>query len=277
MKRGHFNHSRPFLLPFSAHDKPTLKRNIEAHGAVAGDYNLGDLSYTLANKRTRFNSRAFAVASYATISDAFDNGLREFTFGEKKKAPTIGFVFTGQGAQWAQMSSELMTYYPSFLRSIRYLDMVLENLEDTPDWTLEDALLGKAETSRINEAEFSQPLCTAIQVALVQLLRLWGITPTVTCGHSSGEIAAAYAAGLLSASEAIVLAYYRGKVVKDINTDGAMLAVGLGAEAVEPHLERTIGEVIVACHNSPDSVTLSGDANTLETLQADLTAESVFA
>ena len=275
--RGAFNRNRPFLLPFSAHDKPTLKRNIEAHGAVTRDYNLLDLSYTLANRRTHFPSRGIVVASHANIENAFKNNLQQFVFADKKKTPTLGFVFTGQGAQWARMGAELLVYYPSFLSSIRHLDMALEDLEDSPDWTLEDALVEDPKASRVNEAEFSQPLCTAIQVALVQLLRLWGIRPAVTCGHSSGEIAAAFSAGLISASEAIVLAYYRGKVVRDINTNGAMLAVGLGAEAISPYLEKVKGKVVVACHNSPAGITLSGNADAIETLQKDLSADNVFA
>ena len=275
--RGAFNRNRPYLLLFSAHDKQTLKRIIEAYGGIADNYNLLDLSYTLANRRTHFQSRGIVVASHANIKNVFKDNLNEFIFAEKKKTPSIGFVFTGQGAQWPRMGAELMTYYPSFLRSIRYLDMALGDLEDPPDWTLEDALIEDPKSSRVNEAEFSQPLCTAIQVALVQLLGLWGIRPKVTCGHSSGEIAAAFAAGLVSASEAIILAYYRGKVVRDINTNGAMLAVGLGAEAIKPYLEKTKDEVVVACHNSPAGVTLSGNADLLETLRKDFTADNVFA
>ena len=274
--RGAFNRNRPFLLLFSAHDKPTLKRNIEAHSAVINDYNLLDLSYTLANRRTHFSSRGIVIASHASIENAFKNNLEQFVFADIKKAPIVGFVFTGQGAQWARMGAELMMYYPSFLRSIRHLDMALEDIEDSPDWTLEDALLEDPNFSRVHEAEFSQPLCTAIQVALVQLLGLWGIRPAVTCGHSSGEIAAAFAAGLISASEAIILAYYRGKVVRDINAKGAMLAVGLGAEAAYPYLESVKGDVVIACHNSPAGITLSGNADALETLQKDLNTNNVF-
>lgn len=269
--------NRPFLLPFSAHDKPTLKRNIEAHGAVIQQYNLLDLSYTLANGRTRFPSRAFAVTTNAQKEATFGNGLQQFVFADKKKAQGLGFVFTGQGAQWARMGAELMAYYPSFLQSIRRMDTILEELEDAPEWTLEDSLLEDAKTSRVNMAEFSQPLCTAVQIALVQLLWLWDITPSVTCGHSSGEIAAAYAAGLISAAEAIVLAYYRGKVVREINTDGAMLAVGLGADAVGPYIEDYNGSVVVACHNSPASVTLSGNAKALEAIQEKLSGANIFA
>ena len=275
--RGAFNRKRAFLLPFSAHDKATLKRNIAALGKAAGQYDLLDLSYTLANRRSRFSSRGYAVTSYASLEETFKNPSETFSFADKKKRPTLGFAFTGQGAQWARMGGELMAYYPSFLRSIRVLDRALEDLPDGPDWTLEDALLEDAQTSRVHEAEFSQPLCTAIQVATVQLLNLWGIKPVVTVGHSSGEIAAAFAAGLISATGAIIAAYYRGKVVSKVNTNGAMMAVGLGAEGVAPFIEDVDGKVVIACHNSPSSVTLSGDADALQSVKEKLDAEKIFA
>ena len=276
--RRAFQRKRPFLLPFSAHDKPTLKRNIDAHGKIVDKYNLLDLSYTLANRRSVLQSKAFTVASHATADEVFQNAATSFTFAEKKKkTPTVGFVFTGQGAQWARMGAELMEYYPSFLRSIRILDLALEDLPDGPEWSIEDVLLEDSQSSRVNEAEFSQPLCTAVQVAVVQLLASWGIRPVVTVGHSSGEIAAAYTAGLISAKEAIAVAYYRGLVVRDINTGGAMMAVGLGADAVEPYLADVKGKVVIACHNSPSGVTLSGDADALETVKAKLDAKNIFA
>lgn len=65
--------------------------------------------------------------------------------------------------------------------------------------------------SRVDEAEFSQPLCTALQVALVDLVAAWKVTAGAVVGHSSGEIAAAYAAKAVSAEDAWRLAYYRGK------------------------------------------------------------------
>ncbi|KAL8771520.1 MAG: hypothetical protein Q9194_004856, partial [Teloschistes cf. exilis] len=274
--RGAFYRNRPFLLPFSAHDKATLKSNIDAHGKVADRYALLDLSYTLANRRSQLSSRAFTVTSHANLEHVF-NQQEGFRFAEKKKAPTIGFAFTGQGAQWARMGSELMTYYPSFLRSIRVLDRALEDLPDSPEWSIEDVLLEDAQKSRVSEAEFSQPLCTAIQVAIVQLLNQWGIQPVVTVGHSSGEIAASYAAGHISATEAIIVAYYRGKIVRDVNTNGAMLAAGLGAEAVEAYLQGMNDKVVIACHNSPAGVTLSGDAEALQVVKERLDADSIFA
>jgi len=97
-------------------------------------------------------------------------------------------------------------------------------------------------------------------------------------GHSSGEIAAAYAAGFLSADDAIIAAYYRGKSMTAITGSGAMLAVGLGAEDVIPYLTGcTTGKVVIGCHNSPRSVTLSGDASAIHELNALFASERIFA
>lgn len=280
MPRGTFDRNRPFLLAFSAHDKAALERRAATHAQVSGNYDLLDLSYTLANRRTRFPSRGYAIVSPSSRASATATGSFEgLVCADNKKTPTIGFVFTGQGAQWQRMGAELMAYYPSFRRTIQVLDMTLGDLENAPEWTIEEALLERGPSSRVQEAEFAQPLTTAIQIALVQLLRVWGVRPVVTVGHSSGEIAAAYAAGYISASDAIIMAYCRGQVVRDINTNGAMMAVGLGADAVEPYLAHLspAGSVSVACHNSPSGVTLSGDAAAIDKLQDLLTREKIFA
>jgi acyl transferase domain-containing protein/NADPH:quinone reductase-like Zn-dependent oxidoreductase len=274
---------RPFLLPFSANDKATLRRNIEAHGRVADEYSLLDLSHTLCNRRTTHACKGFTVASHKTLRDAFsdvEGSSSSFSFMDKKKEPptAIGFVFTGQGAQWARMGAELMEYSPRFLSTIRALDRAFDALPDGPEWSIEDVLLESESTSPVNQAEFSQPLCTAVQIALVDTLADWGIRPTVTVGHSSGEMAAAYAAGLISAEEAITAAYYRGVVTRDVKEGGAMMAVGLSAEAAEEHIANVKqGKVIVACHNSPAGVTLSGDAGALEELKVKFDVDNIFA
>jgi acyl transferase domain-containing protein len=115
--------------------------------------------------------------------------------------------------------------------------------------------------SRVHEAEFSQPLCVALQIGLVNLLASWGICASTVVGHSSGEIVAAYAARAITMRTAIILAYYRGKVAKSLEGLGAMVAVGLAPDEVLPYL--THG-VVVACHNSPHSITLSGDKDSVD-------------
>jgi acyl transferase domain-containing protein len=118
-----------------------------------------------------------------------------------------------------------------------------------------DEFLAAGDASRVNDAEFSQPLCTAVQIGLVNILSAWGVKPTSVIGHSSGEIAAAYAAGAITAEAAIVIAYYRGQLAKS-SKEGAMAALGLGRDEVNPYLE---DGVRIACENSPRSITISGD------------------
>ena len=114
----------------------------------------------------------------------------------------------------------------------------------------------------MSEAELSQPCCTALQVALVELLCEYGIKPEAVVGHSSGEIAAAYASGAITRKEAIIIAYYRGKVLQGIDpSKGGMAAIGLGADEVQPYLQPG---VLVGCENSPSSVTLTGDKHVLD-------------
>lgn len=125
-----------------------------------------------------------------------------------------------------------------------------------------DQLLAPKKTSRISEAELSQPCCTALQIALVDLLRSYGIKPEAVLGHSSGEIAAAYASDVITLKEAIIIAYYRGKVLLGIDPSrGGMAAIGLGADQVQSYLQPG---VLVGCENSPNSVTLTGDKAALE-------------
>lgn len=274
--------TRPFLLPFSAADKSSLQRNIAAHASVVSKYSLHDLAFTLGTRRTRHASRAFTVASLDSLADVFANADSAFTWADKKqqqKQDRVGFVFTGQGAQWPRMGATLLVHSARFRASIRTMDQALRALPDAPDWTLEAMLLAGEDESRVHEAEFAQPLCTAVQVALTHVLADWGVKPCVTIGHSSGEMAAAQAAGLISAQEAIVAAYYRGQVTKSVREGGAMLAVGLGAEASAGHIAAigAAGKVVVACHNSPTSSTLSGDADKLKELRARLDTEGVFA
>ncbi|KAH6985281.1 hypothetical protein EDB80DRAFT_823232, partial [Ilyonectria destructans] len=261
-----------FLLPFSAQDFPSLKANVERHREVASQYELLDLAFTLSTRRSFFFNRGYAIASADTIADNL--GADEMTFGKRGNGAKIAFIFTGQGAQSAQLGKELMESIPSYLKSIREMDRILQSLgEDAPIWTLEESILEPKATSAIDQVHLSQPICTAVQVALVKLLREWNVTPLACVGHSSGEIAAAYAAGIITDKQAILAAYFRGVAVDQLTRRGTMLAVGLGPVEATPYLEEGIR---IACYNSPESVTLSGDEGTAEKVQAKLKADGVF-
>ena len=266
---------RPYLLVFSAHNEATLKCNLNAYSDVGSKADLLDLAYTLATRRTKHSSRTFAICRKRSFSADFAKAS-ESTI-EPAEVATVAFAFTGQGAQWPRMGAKLFQLYPSFLRTIRELDNCLSRLPDAPTWTLEASLQEAPASNRVNEAEFSQPLCTAVQVALVNLFSLWGVVPVATVGHSSGEIAAAYASGQISAGDAIIAAYYRGKVSGALKTKGAMLAVGIGAPEAAPFIEKYKGRVVVACHNSPSSATFSGDAELIGELKSALEDANIFA
>lgn len=224
---------------------------------------IADIAYTLANGREHLPHRSFAVAS----TSKFEQGAPPLTSSKKGAArdPNVVMVFTGQGAAWPQMGRDLLRSNSVFARTINSLDAHLKSLG--ADWTLKDELLKPARTSRVYEAEFSQPLCTALQVALVDTLAEVGIKPQAVVGHSSGEIAGAYAAGALTAKEAIAVAFHRGTATKGRTERGGMAAVGISWEDVQQYL---VPGVIAACDNSPSSVTLSGDADQLASVVASI-------
>ncbi|KAK4183707.1 lovastatin diketide synthase LovF [Podospora australis] len=242
------------LLVFSAKSPESLKSIIGNYNAYLAKHpeRIEDVAYTLANRREHFGHRAFLVASREKPGKP--SVLSKPPTGP---APNIVFVFTGQGAQWPQMGRDLLRTNKVFKATIKSLDETLKSLSPAPGWTIEGELKKAARTSKVTLAEFSQPLCTAVQVGLVDALKAIGIQPNGVVGHSSGEIAGAYAAGALSAGDAIVAAYYRGAVAKQQNRPGAMAAIGLGPEEVKEFLIPNVG---IACENSPRSVTLSGDA-----------------
>ena len=173
------------------------------------------------------------------------------------------------------MGTQLFEYH-IFQTTIAYLNHVLGALTTSPSWTIADILSGECDADRVQAPEVSQTACTAVQIGLVDLLASWSVRPSAVVGHSSGEMAAAYASGHITASEAITAAYFRGQVVSRNKQKGAMLAIGLGLEQVSEHLNGREEEIKVAGINSPGSVTLSGEADAIKECSATLDKEGVF-
>lgn len=301
----------PYLLTLSAQDKEGVDRVKKALGAFLRSKNktstggsgdtadehgfLQSLAYTLNERRSPLQWKTYAVAS--TIEDLVDaldpqpgahndapTPAPQFL---SSRAPKLGFVFTGQGAQWATMGTDLMTRFPVFHASVQAADTFLATTLGS-GWSATEELSRGKSTSKLNKAEFSQALCTVLQVALVDLLRDWGITPHTVVGHSSGEIAAAYCWGVLSREDAWRVAYYRGllssRLREDSGLEGAMMAVGASEDEVEAaisNLQASLleedGEVHVACVNSPQSITVSGDVGAIDKLQEVLHENGLFA
>lgn len=242
------------LLVFSAHSETSLAKMLSNFQSFSESetVNIKDLAYTLGARRHHQKLRSFAVTNG---KDALQTGSAVRSSAEPKG---LLFIFTGQGAQWPGMGRELIRDYPEFRQDIQTMDKWFEKSSHPPTWKMEDILLNAED---IHSAEFAQPLCTAIQIGLFNLLRSWGIKPDGVVGHSSGEIAAAYAAGALNMRDAILVAFYRGCASSQQRRPGAMAAVGLGRHEVTDLL--TPGTYI-ACENSRSSVTISGDLDAVE-------------
>nr|WP_275937251.1 type I polyketide synthase [Streptosporangium subroseum] len=166
--------------------------------------------------RARLRHRAVLLASDRTDLDA---GLAAVAAGTHPLAGAAGpgrlaVVFTGQGSQRAGMGRELYAAFPVFAAAY---DEVCAAL-DLPLHGLDAALL--------DQTGWAQPAIFALEVALLALVRSWGVTPEVVAGHSIGEITAAYAAGVLSLADAATLVAARGRLMQALPSGGAMLAVG---------------------------------------------------
>ncbi|KAG6037958.1 Type I Iterative PKS [Claviceps citrina] len=251
------------LLLYSANTPKSLERMAKQYEDwVAKNPNaVRDVAYTLAHRREHLPHRSYAVFNNGTLS-------RAAMPTKATKKHELVMVFTGQGAQWACMGRELVQSDETFRSSIRHLDKVLRSQgkgADFPGYSIEEELLKPKKQSLIGTATLSQPLCTALQIALVDKLHSLGIVPVAVVGHSSGEIAAAYASGALTARQAILVAHHRGAITNLQKRAGAMAAIGMSWENTERFL---VPGVTMACDNSPESVTISGDADAVKTVVA---------
>jgi acyl transferase domain-containing protein len=273
------------LFLISANDKESIRTRIkdfgiyfEQHPEVFEKALFGNFAYTLGNKMSQLSYR---VAVSATSLDDLGICLAQLKINPSRVlgAPIASFVFTGQGSQWAHMGVSLMHEYPVYESAIKRADQCLRDLG--AEFSLIEELEKDATTSEINSPHLSQPACTSLQIALVNLLGSWGIRPASVIGHSSGEISAAYAAGIYDLEGAMALAYRRGQMTSLLKSSfpslkGAMIAVGASREAVEPMLNTLSGYTTVACVNSPSSVTVSGDASAIDELEKVLQDKQLF-
>lgn len=276
------------LFAFSASDQAGLERvgktladHLDSLGPAASNPEyIANLAYTLGEGRSKLSWKSTCLAENGPELREKLEALKGANAVRSSGEPRIGFVFTGQGAQWAGMGAELLerkAFGESVAKSAQYLK------ECGCEWDPAEELRRPGKESRLGVPEISQPICTVLQVALVDELRAWGITPAKCVGHSSGEMGAAYAIGALSHKDAVAAAYFRGKASSLIKTkashlNGGMMAVGLGRQEAEKWIAKIdAGKIGVACVNSPESVTISGDVAGLDQLLPMLDEEKIFA
>lgn len=247
-------------------------------------HTLADYAYTL-SRRSSLEYKAFIVARSASdlaakLSQPEKANIHR-VIADNAGTPRVALVFSGQGAQWHAMGRELMEFQPfsnSLVGAAKYLSKVLGSGFDL----LHELRHDNPATSRVHEPKIAQPATTAIQVALVDLLKASKICPEAVVGHSSGEIAAAYAAGHITREDAWLIAYRRGQYanllqLRSPGLKGRMMAVGLSAEQASDYIFiARQHKIVVACENSPVSVTVSGDEDQILKFAQFLTEEGVF-
>lgn len=273
------------ILPLSARDTQALRERagqlaqmLEAADAPA----LNDVLFTTALRRSHLDHRvavwgdtpgqlASALRAFAADSGDFPGveGARPFN-----ASPRIAFVYTGMGPQWWAMGRQLLSENPVFRHTLEQADSVFQGIAG---FSILEEMLRDEATSRIKHTEFAQPANLMIQIGLTAALKAEGVVADAVVGHSVGEVASAWAAGMLTLEDALRVSRERSRIQATAAGTGAMLAVGLGAEqALElmaPH-----GDLIsLAAINSPRSVTIAGDRQALQALLAEAGERKVFA
>ncbi|AKT41309.1 type I polyketide synthase [Chondromyces crocatus] len=278
---------RPFhLLPLSARSERALRDlagRYDRHLGAHPEQHLKDATFTAGVGRAHMVHRAAIVARdvreargrlSALSEDAPSAGLvtGHAAYGRR---PRVAFLFTGQGAQYAGMGRALYATEPTFRRVI---DQCATRLgPHLPEGLV--AVMHDAEAGRwaLNETGWTQPALFALEVALCEVWRDWGITPYAVMGHSVGELAAACVAGVFSLEDGLRLVADRGRLMQALPRGGAMAAVFAPEPVVAEAVRRSGDAVAIAAVNGPSEVVISGAEAEIEGVLALLEAAGVKA
>jgi polyketide synthase 5 len=272
----------PLLFALSATTAAELRRTagrladwVQAR-ADSAEFDLHDLAYTLARRRAH---RPVRTAVLASTSQDLIKALREVEASDVPYQPAVGthergpvWVFSGQGSQWAGMGRQLLASEPAFAATIAELEPLIE-LES--GFSVTEALCAEETVTGIDKV---QPTVFAVQVALAETLKSYGVAPGAVIGHSMGESAAAVVSGALSLEDGAKVICRRSKLMLRVSGSGAMASVELPAQHVLSELStRGISGVVLAVVASPQSTVVGGDKAAIRTLVEDWDARGVMA
>ena len=245
---------------------------------------LPDLAYTLGARRNHHAHRlTLVVRSIPELIQELDAfaikqesvKVRTSFTPRRESAPRIAFVMSGQGPQWWGMGRELMQREAVFRRMIEECDLAMRSIAQ---FSLLEEVSRPEESSQMHRTEIAQPAIFAIQVALAELWKSWGVQPAAVVGHSVSEIAAACIAGLLSLSQGARITVLRAQFMdRCARGEGKMLAVALGEVEARALIDKHDRTISIAAFNGPRSLTLAGPRHSIEAMLAELESQGVFA
>ncbi|CAH1252729.1 FASN [Branchiostoma lanceolatum] len=287
---GGTEHGTKTIMLLSGNTKAALKEQVDhwisfITDTIAFDEDRFQQSlYTAAN---RYHYHAERLAIVVNGPDDAVQKLNLMAIGERPKAAVEGkvsesadrgkmaFVFSGMGTQWWGMARELALENSVFSNVIQRFEDVLKTLG--ADWSITDILTKETNPDKINKTDIAQPCICAVQMGLVELLKQYDVIPDAIVGHSVGEVAAAYAAGLLSFEDAVRVIYHRGKELSKTSGHGKMLAVLHPIEEVKELVEKdeNMNVIDVAATNSPNQIVLSGDVRAIDSFHNKLKSKDI--
>ncbi|MFJ1584500.1 type I polyketide synthase [Streptomyces sp. NPDC088197] len=241
---------------------------------------LDSVARTIAAGRSPQQVRAaFTARDTASLADR----LHDFGTGDGGPAPRraqaahrvkTAFMFTGQGAQFAGMGRELYEAEPVFRQALERCAEIVDPVLDRP---LLEVVHPVEPDGSLDRTGYTQPALFAVEFALAELWASWGVRPAAVIGHSVGEYAAACVAGAVDLEDALGLIALRARLMESVTAPGAMLAVQLDAQAAERAIGSRADLVAVAAVNGPQDTVLSGDADAIAEIRAELAREGVTA
>lgn len=269
------------ILTASAATLPALKQLAGQYGDYVDSHAEATVADIAFSANTGRASLEYRVAVTGPSAPELQRGLRAFVAGEDLPSVTHGqafqadrrkvtFLFAGQGAQYAGMASELYATSPSFRRTLDRCDDVLRPLLPRPLLSVLFPESGSGDEGLIDRTEYTQPALFAIEYALAELWRSWGIEPVAVLGHSVGEYVAACVAGVFSFEDGLRLIAERARLMQKLPEIGSMTAVFASEQSVSSVLDRHPGQLAIAAVNGPDHVVISGGKADVATVVAQL-------
>ncbi|SHM93147.1 type I polyketide synthase [Streptomyces yunnanensis] len=257
----------------------TAARRMAERLAACEEYDFYDVAYTACRRRGHREHRAAVLADSPTEAATL---LRRLADGEQPVAGAlavaaeqgrVALAFSGNGSQWPGMGADLLAADPVFRAAVADADDALRPLLG---WSVLEELTADAGSRRPETTDVAQPLLFAVQVGVVAMLKALGVRPAGVVGHSSGEMAAAWAAGALELDAAARVVVARSRAQAATAGDWGMAAVAVDEEGARSLLEPYAGRLEIAGVNTARDVTVSGERTALAELGRSLGQRDVF-